>query len=260
MPVNIELLGQWEENKPLRGYCKEDTQILTREKAINKIKRAYSKTAHLFNFSFLRKPNAKNFLQHGIVNDYFVQRFLGIDYRPNEDAINVIFTNNIGQRKIPMTAWIMAHRLGHSLFKSEEFREFRRYFANMMKIYASWFDVHVSAYNGFLYGSYIDLRSLEYAIGSMRSCRQRNLATDYEFCFELFAQYILTGKIVFNPIEERIIYKKRMAWGRPSYEYLRIKRDLKLDDLNIELKQDARYLEDLAEETLNNLTSLTLVM
>ena len=31
------------------------------------------------------------------------------------DVITVVFTNNTGDRRLPLTPWIMAHRIGHAV-------------------------------------------------------------------------------------------------------------------------------------------------
>ena len=38
----------------------------------------------------------------------------------------------------------------------------------------------------------------------------------YEFPYELMAQYIITGKIKFNPLPRSLVLQSRMAWGRPN--------------------------------------------
>ena len=55
-------------------------------------------------------------------------------------------------------------------------------------------------------------------IGTMKSARDNKLNNWYEFAYELLAQYMLTGKIKFNPLPESII-KGYGAFGRKEYSY-----------------------------------------
>jgi len=110
---------------------------------------------------------------------------------------------------MPMTAWLMAHRLGHAIrkknntwdhFTSEVERDFGR--------------ISTEAYHmGEV--SYEALLTLANAVGTMRSARMGNLRNFYEFNYELLAQRLLTGHIKFNPLPRCIRPDRRMAWGNP---------------------------------------------
>ena len=106
-----------------------DAGILGNHKAVEKIHKKWSNTKQNFDFYFIRDQKAFKFVQQGEVDQDWVKKNLGEDIPPNPNAITIIFTNNTGVEKIPMTAWMIAHRMGHvfsqnnSLFYNEIMRD-----------------------------------------------------------------------------------------------------------------------------------------
>jgi hypothetical protein len=49
----------------------------------------------------------------------------------------------------------------------------------------------------------------------MRSARQRTITRPAEFIYEMFAQYLNTGEVTFNPAPGQLM-GRRQAWGRPQ--------------------------------------------
>lgn len=230
MPISkFQLMGQWgPDAKRAYGYSKQDTGILQSPAAVNKIHKHWSNTHNEFDFYFLRSNKARKQVEVGAVTPEWVKQNLEVDIQPREDAITVIFTQNTGAEKIPMTAWTIAHRLGHAIRRD---KNFETYFANeltkdfrelLKEIYG--IDRRQQSYGGSDYGYGYNprqddekqLRALAHAVGTMRSARQGNLRNFFEFTYELVAQWIITGRIKFNPIPRSLVLRKRMAWGRPS--------------------------------------------
>lgn len=171
----------------------------------------------------MRSNKARKQSEIGEVSPEWVKENLEVDIQPRNDAITVIFTQNTGTEKIPMTAWAIAHRLGHAIKRGPNFE---RYFSEVLlqdfrelldEIYGINKQRSLGGYK-YSYSSEDDEkeRSLAQAVGTMRSARQSNLVNFYEFTYELIAQWIITGKIKFNPIPRSLILRKRMAWGRPA--------------------------------------------
>lgn len=219
MPIsNFQLMGQWgPDAKRAYGYSKQDIGILQSQKAVDKIKRKWSNTYNEFDFYFLRSNEARQQSDIGEVNPEWVKQNLQIDIQPNEDAITVIFTQNTGDEKIEMTAWTIAHRLGHVIRRN---KTFELYFSQeLLKDFRQLFEE--------VYGTKLQynsaneekqLRALAQAVGTMKSARTNNLRNFYEFMYELIAQWIITGKIEFNPIPRSLILRRKMAWGRPNHD------------------------------------------
>lgn len=227
MPISkFQLLGQWEPNaKRAYGYSKSDVGILQNPKAVNKIHKLWSNSKQDFEFYFLRSAKAYKQIEVGEVTPEWVKQNLEIDIQPKEDAINIIFTQNTGAEKISLTAWTIAHRLGHAIRRNKEFdiyflKEIEKDFKEILRsVYQRGQLLGQRANYGYSDPSSNqekDLRSLAYAVGTMKSVRERNLRNFYEFPYELTAQYIITGKIKFNPLPKGLIVKKRMAWGKPN--------------------------------------------
>ena len=53
------------------------------------------------------------------------------------------------------------------------------------------------------------------AIGTQRSSRSGQILRPYEFLYEIFAQYLGTGKITFNPLPANLTYGRK-AFGNPT--------------------------------------------
>lgn len=241
MPISkFQLMGQWGPNaKRAYGYNRQDVGILTNPTAVDKIHRHWSNSKNEFDFYFLRSNKARKQVEVGEVSPEWVKANLDVDIQPREDAITVIFTQNTGAEKIPMTAWTIAHRLGHAIRRDQTFdqyfsKELMRDFRELLReIYGIDKQRRPQSYGGYGYGfnpqqdDEKELRALAHAVGTMRSARQGNLRNFFEFTYELVAQWIITGKIKFNPIPRSLVLRKRMAWGRPANDT----RNSRLDDM-----------------------------
>lgn len=200
MPISkFEFEGEWEpKNKRAYGWSRKDMAILTNPNAIKKIHKKWSNTLHSFDLYFVKSKIAYQFKEVGEVTPEWVKKRLQLDIDPNPGSITVIFTQNTGNEKIPMTAWAIAHRMAHSIKNEQNFKE--KFFDEVKR------DFEEILTNVYL-GNFLDttkkeryLKYLAYEVGTMRSTRQKKLVTFYEFIHELVAQFIITGRIKFNPL------------------------------------------------------------
>jgi hypothetical protein len=224
MPIaSFQTIGKWK--KPGQGWSPQDVGILTNPAAVEKIHKKWSNTKENFDFYFVQQTGASKFLEKGEVTPEWVKQNLNLDIQPNLNNITVIFTNNRGDEKIPMTAWIMAHRMGHAIRRAnpnwENFtNELEKDLTRILR----------EVYNYSIDNRYFSMTSndirkyrqdqnallvLANAIGTMRSARQNNLRNFNELAYELLAQRLLTGHIKFNPLPRCITPDPRKAWGRP---------------------------------------------
>jgi hypothetical protein len=201
MPINkLELIGKWGHNDPLRRYTKIDAGILTSPKGVEKIKQKWSRTEYDFNLYFVRDKNAWKENFEGEVSREYVKTKLNLDLPEiKDDSITLIYTNNIGQEKQPLTGWVLAHRFSHALFRNRFYqqhyvKELERLIKELKEDYGLRFSKEMEFY---------------YNLGTMKSCRERNLATPLEFQHELFAQFIINGKVDFNRYENWKFVSKR---------------------------------------------------
>lgn len=226
---NFSLEGDWKQtNKSGGNYDKQSVGILTSPVAEKKFKNFFKNTDYDFNVYFLKMKNSRDFMELGKVSEEFVNDKLGWkEYQHDEDALNVIFTNNIGAERMPMTPWTAAHRISHALASSAVrgnnnssvpylFKEIVKSLTETINVYFEFYGLRSSAV---WKGTYIDFgypdklvgRVLS-QIGTFRSARLNKIARPMEFVHEMFAQYINSGEVTFNedpqPVKyDRSVYK-----------------------------------------------------
>lgn len=231
MPINkFQLVGDWGPDDPKRHWDKASIGILTSPKGVEKIKNMWSSSEVDFDMYFIRQKGASQFDFVGEVDSNWLKQNLNIDLQANPEAITVLFTQNKSAEKVPMTAWTIGHRLGHSFLASGLtqksytgilYNDFRK------KILKEFEDVLLNAYGQRIQKSYSfadadgekKLRYLAIGVGTMKSARTGSLARFDEFTHELFGQYVLTGKIRFNTPPKGIGVQSN--WGRVSPKYNR---------------------------------------
>lgn len=256
MPItNMQFQGQWgPKAKRGYGYNWQDLGILENPNAVDKIIRKWDNSKHDFEVIFARSPQARKHTEIGQVSKEWVEENLGFTVDPKPNTITIIFTQNTGTEKIPMTAWAIAHRLGHAIrrnkiFEEYMFREVTKDFRELLE------DVYGVKHPKNMYGSLStqeekDLRQLAQTVGTMSSARNQKLVNFYEFIYELLAQYIITGKITFKPLPESFIRRKRFSWGRANNDMARTKH-------NTEDHEDYNhYLQGLADKYEQYLDSI----
>lgn len=195
-------LGDWERNSSFRH--EQDRKLVTNPKAIRKIKAMWKYPEEVnFNIILINNAEANRWTEMGSVSREKLQRMFPktiaeIEPLLKRDEVNIIFTNNKGDQRVPITGWIMAHRFGHALWRNA--REEHYYFNQAVRTLGE----HLTALMR-LYGVRTTLfdretRYLAQAIGTFKSARDKKLRNAFELVHELFAQYIMTGQITFNDV------------------------------------------------------------
>lgn len=217
MPITtFQTIGKW--NKPGQGFNAQDVGILTNPAAVEKIHKRWSNTEENFDFYFVKQPGAAKFQQVGEVTPEWVKQNLGLDIQPNPDNITVIFTNNKGGEKMPMTAWLIAHRMGHAMSNTSYWENFTN------ELQRDFIRILREAYHYEYGANYGENRAMDqnallalaYEVCTMRSARQRNLLRFYELNYEMLAQRLLSGKVKFNKLPRCITPDPKKAWGRST--------------------------------------------
>jgi hypothetical protein len=198
---DFNLIGDFEKNSSFRHA--QDRKILTSPKAVEKIKKKWAKTDDDFNMMFVNSPEANRHTEVGEVSKDWLLKNMPKAYPQMElsdDKINIIFTNNKGDERAPMTAWIIAHRFGHALQRSQitDYKEAMKNIDNTF--YQVLQEYGIKKQYGYHVGYSKLMRSFCTAIGTMKAARDKNLRNDFEFKHELLSQYIITGTIKFNKI------------------------------------------------------------
>lgn len=241
--ADISHIGNWEKNS---SFGTQDRKLLNAPKAIAKMKAMWKYPEDVdFNIMLINNVEARNWTEEGIVErDRLAQMFpktiTEIEPLIRSDQVNILYTNNKGSERVPMTGWIMAHRYGHALMrggKSYYFKEAHevldRYLTDVMVGYGI---NSGSSQNRFSSGYAARTPMLENPITvklaqeifTFRAAREKNLRNSHEALHELLAQFMITGKIGINPLPRQI------KWKNGYYHY-------KLDDQDY--KQDCHNLE-----------------
>jgi len=210
---NYELVGNWgDQEKANSFHDPKDRRAVQSPKLQAHARKMFGNTDHVLNFFFINAPGMRKFSEHGFMEKTDVAKNFplvverieekGID---TSESINVIFVSNSGANKVPMTPWIMAHRIGHAI--QADIRGF-------IRRTGAWHDYEIELYDYIkrilsdYYNYDLDrtkfvsdksLAKFYEAIGTMKSAVNNNLGgRPYEFVYELFAQYITTGDIKFR--------------------------------------------------------------
>ncbi len=242
---DIERVGKWD--RP-GAFSKKDVKLLTNPKAIEKIRRAWSKSPYTFDIYLLNVPklNKSEYREYGPIApesdvEQEVEAALGQPVPRSGGAITILFNGNKGDEKVAMTGWIMAHRLGHAIRRSpgsfggsqswenyvEEvnyvLREVLQAFNRMERMFQAGYAGYGAAEKGYKPATTPAtpekekmLKYIAQQIGSFRSARMGKLRTFYEFYYELMAQWLITGGIKFNPLPRSLVVGKG-GWGREEY-------------------------------------------
>lgn len=226
---DYQTLGNFDKNS---SFKERDRKLITNPATIERVKQKFASTDHNFNLFFVNSPKANKYTEIGKVSEKWVHDNLGEDVfnavvnaTNFDDSVNVIFTNNKGAQGKNMTAWIMAHRIAHALGRSQSGysggrriqKQFTNYegSANALHSYAA--DIMElygrrnipNTYDKMIGSSFDDRgnnrrNQLSYlhfmtSLCTFRSARENVIRDWFEVLHELFAQYITTGKVQFNP-------------------------------------------------------------
>lgn len=193
----IKFHGKW--SSAGNRYTEVDVKLLKSEKGQNRLCDHLSKSEHVFDMHFYKGP--KSSWETSLVGNQrpeWVAQKYGIDIQPSDDKISVLVTSNIGSPKYPLTPWIIAHRMSHSLWGDYGYNLYIPISRRLGEL------VHGDNYM-FFGGS----KWFGCAIGTTRSCRNRTLARNGELFHELFAQVLITGRVRLKRIENRVLVRHR---------------------------------------------------
>lgn len=213
MPIDVKVIGV---NHP-GSFRADDLALATNPKAREKIARIWHTSRadvdlYLINndLEYGHGDHRLFLLGKGVNNAAVLPksalRPLGIATRP--DAITVILTQNEGDQRMPLTGWMIAHRLWHALEEParkvrnwadpKQLPKYPRLAKPVREIRSFMPEAMHLAGRAFPRGPI--LRSDLFAIGTTRACRTKNLASFGEVIPECFAQYLLSGKVLLKPL------------------------------------------------------------
>jgi len=204
MITDIQLHGDW--SRAGNRYTETDVKLIKNEKAQRRLGDQFSNSEHDFDVHFYKGKKSHgwdNYLAGLKGADWVAERY-GIDLQPSDDKVTILVTSNIGSPKYPLTPWMIAHRISHSLWRDFGFNAYHNIFSNLENVIGS----------GTMWG-----RSKWFgcAVGTMRSARRRTLVASSELVHDLFAQALIAGHVSLNHIENRVFTRKR--WRNKEYAY-----------------------------------------
>jgi dihydrofolate reductase len=208
---NTSLVGDFDKDG---SFADTDRKIHLGKNRVSQLKNFFKNTEVDFNIVFLNckgKPTSPSIIngiglerkedlfRHLNWSDYYnvdSYTFDLITEQFSESDINVIMTHNEGDQKVPMSPWIVAHRISHALanlYKSSYDQDYGDTFIPLMrKVFLAIYGNSMTDYNPTMW-----LDSLANQIGTMHSTTAKKMAVyrGGEFYHELFAQYICSGKV-----------------------------------------------------------------
>lgn len=261
----FDLVGDFSKGTSFKR--KVDRDILTSPKGQVKIRKIWRNTPIDFDMFFINTKHAAKYdspvVETGVVDLEFVRKYFGDEVadKINPSSCTIIYTNNYGDEKVMMTGWILAHRLGHAIIRgdSELSKEMNFFISEAERIWAQLLDT-VFGYQTPYRHDYYNIgrdedikRALFNSLGTMRSAREGKILRPNEFYYELFAQYLLKGKITFNDIPNTLILKRVNSKLNASDPDI-------LDMVNDDLEYYIEELENLLEGLIRKLPGKILVM
>jgi len=227
--AKYKTFGDFTKPGPFRG---PDKKLVPHPKNVQKATTFFENTPYDFRLFFTNVPGFGKYSEHGEMNPGEIRNIFNKEQADeiingSEDAITVVFVGNKGDSKAMMTPWIMAHRFGHAVQAGTRSRmkgagsqwvaAEEHFFRGINELLRDFYgieknNIFTTKLNWNLQKEYSALFN---AIGTQRSSRTGQIKRPYEFFYELFAQYLGTGKITLNPLPKKKEYGRK-AWGRST--------------------------------------------
>ncbi len=228
---DYQQFGDWSKAKSFRH--KTDRTLVTNPRSIQRLKKKFENTPYNFNLFMVNSTEGRKYTEEGVVTPEFLRKALGdevADAVANatdaDDSINVVFTNNNGSERMPFTAWIIAHRIGHAFARKGGMRDDRNVYmqasnhliratSEIMECYGEGnfpkSEREMTPYSGRQTARQhqLTMMHLFQNIATFRSARTGQIRDWFEVLNELIAQYLTTGKIKFNPPPQKFGGKAR---------------------------------------------------
>lgn len=219
--VSYNTVGDF--NKGSSFTDKRDRVLLTNPRSVERTMKKFANNTIDFNFIFVNNKYARQYTEVGEVTHGWVEKNLGeeaykmLEKTFSRDAVNVIFTNNKGAERFPMTPWIIAHRLGHVIWRdknnwhpyNEASTAIVETLANILEECYIGRRLTASNHRDMIGRGYRSTRADQLAMknffqhaATFRSAREGIIRDWFEVLNELIAQYLTTGTIKFNNAPE----------------------------------------------------------
>jgi hypothetical protein len=190
------------------GSLRGDDLSLTSPKRQDKIRRVLQNAPVLIDLHFVNLPDQINLNQHiqgsyppkigYLTPDQVSKQWLSITPRP--DALNLVYLQNEGDDRIPLTPWIIAHRMSHALGHGEPaaFNQlYDQVFLGTLQQVADQYQ------KGHVTPKFVTLAKV---FGTTNACRTGQIKPNRtgEWLHDSLAQMCVVGDIRFNPAPSTI--------------------------------------------------------
>lgn len=192
-------------NQPTRGHTVGDpnppirygSSLITSRKihestkGREKIFRAFSRTPHQFDIM--------------VAAD---RKYLLNTSKTNNPTIGIVFTNNMADDGMPLTAWMMAHRMSHGLQYAHKYEKFVIPEIDIIKAIVHLYDSEATVRTYASIGAAITTKTgLDNFINdllTMKSARDGKIGKRFavDGFGELLAQYVIIGRVRFNQLHD----------------------------------------------------------
>ena len=259
---DINHIGNWDKGSSFRKEV--DRRLVTNPRMIERMKTACLKTNYDFQLFFVNHPEGYNHVETGCIGSVDQSYMWFQNNMPsvlpeilqltrdgkglNGDSLNIIYTNNRAGAHVPMTPWIIAHRMAHALrrdsrrnsrsgldhYYQEAYNGLIRDTGDLLRDYYQIGDHYIARreehfsrdaeygrrpYSGAPPGTnWNRIRELVYRgfweqLGTFRSAREKNLREQFEMLNECFAQYLIQGEVKFNPPPTQFTFNAGPRYG-----------------------------------------------
>lgn len=198
------------------SFDKKDRAILSSQKGVEKIKRIFSNSEFDWNLYFINSGKFRGKGEIGVHSFEDFKNFMEKEnfdasklIQTNSEAINVVFLSNSGADKVQLSAWILAHRIGHSIRLQNPkwdalIKDMQREFSYMIRAVYTDQQGKLDNYswNWSDYSPYTKSPQLRLLcdLGKFKSARDKTLNRAYEANFEFFAQFVINNSVKMNPM------------------------------------------------------------
>lgn len=187
------------------SFRPDDKKLLSHPKGLDKIHKVWRSSVvdvDLYTFDMNMPPDiALTVATTNSRDPHAILAGLENTIKPNPETITVVFTQNEGAKRMPLTGWIIAHRMFHAFQSSKDGPMHHANRLGIDRICVALFDQMTIAFDA-LKDYSTDVKALACAIGTTKACRDGNLSQFRELVPECFAQYMLRGRVRLNRIND----------------------------------------------------------
>lgn len=264
-----QTMGDFTKPGPFTGV---DKRLVPHPKSELKTQKFFERTPFDFRLFFSNIPGTGRYSERGPVTPEDIKKIFGANAEQiingSEDAITVVYVGNKGDSKVMLTPWLMAHRFGHAIqagARNEKWHTWteaeKYFFQTINSVLEEYYGktsnkFHIPPIKWDMRPEY---NALFNSIGTQRSSRTGQIKRPYEFMYEMFAQYLGTGHITFNPLPSNLGYGRK-AWGRPT-RYMSIKPEFRDENERAKAADSLAYtMELMFNDVLGNSVGKIFVM